>query len=145
QTASAADQPSPRLAGTRVLVIDQNTVAAHIICEPMRVWGIECDIVATAADAIKALHRAAARGEPYEIAVVEMQRAGMGGLALGRTIKADRALANVRLIGTYALGTRPDDAQLKAAGIRALLAKPIKQSRLFNTLSVMLAVGAAAA
>jgi signal transduction histidine kinase/HPt (histidine-containing phosphotransfer) domain-containing protein/BarA-like signal transduction histidine kinase len=145
QTASAADQPSQRLAGTRVLVIEQNTVAAHIICEHMRVWGIDCEIVATAADAIKALHRAAARSEPYEIAVVEMQLAGMDGLALGRTIKADRALANVRLIGTYTLGARPDDAQLKAAGIRALLAKPIKQSRLFNTLNVMLAVGAAAA
>src|SRR5438445_13111799 len=49
------------------------------------------------------------------------------------------------MLGTYALVARPDNAQHKDSGVRALLTKPIKQSRLFNTLNVMLAVGAAAA
>jgi len=129
---------STRMNRTRVLVVDCSAVAARITREQMSTWGIESDTVATAGDAIAVLTNAAASANPYEIVLIDMQLPGVDGLTLGRAISENPRFANLRLIGTYVRGKRPDDAQLKAAGIRALLAKPIQQSQLLNTLNAML-------
>jgi two-component system sensor histidine kinase/response regulator len=41
------------------------------------------------------------------------------------------------VLGMYALGAHPDERRTRAAGLRAVLAKPIKQTQLFNLLSVI--------
>jgi CheY-like chemotaxis protein len=49
------------------------------------------------------------------------------------------------VLGLYALGSRPEQTQARAAGIRALLSKPIRQSQLFNTLNTLMIAPAEAA
>ncbi|HLW69765.1 MAG TPA: response regulator [Candidatus Binataceae bacterium] len=86
-----------------------------------------------------ALTTAAAGNHPYDIILIEMQNPSIDGFTLARAIKADGRLARTRLIGTYALGARPDENSIRPAGIRGLLVKPIKQTQLFNTLNVTMA------
>ncbi|MGH7878026.1 MAG: response regulator, partial [Candidatus Binataceae bacterium] len=139
-TASLAHQgPDKRLAGMRMLVTDHSPTAAHIVQQHAVAWGIRCAIATSAAETMVALTAATAGNHPYDVVLIEMQNPSIDGLTLARAIKADRSLAHTRLLGMYALGARPEDNAIRAAGIRALLVKPIKQTQLFNTLSVTMA------
>jgi two-component system sensor histidine kinase/response regulator len=128
-----------RLEGVRVLVAEHSPTSARMVRDHLAAWGMRCETAASPAETLAALKRASAAGQAFEAALVDMQFPEMDGLALARLIKADPTLARIRLLGMYSLGGRPDESQMKAAGIRAQLAKPIKQSRLFNTLTAVMA------
>jgi signal transduction histidine kinase/HPt (histidine-containing phosphotransfer) domain-containing protein len=133
------------LTGVRMLVADHGATAARIARDHASAWAMRCDSVTSAAETLIALKDAAAANDPYGIALIEMQLPGMEGIALARAIKSDPTVASTQIIGMYSLGGRPDDKQARAAGLRALLVKPLKQSQLFNSLSVALAARRAAA
>ena len=139
------ESSSAFLNGVRMLVADHGATAARIARDHASVWAMRCDTVASPAETLIALKSAAAAGDPYSIALIEMQLPGMDSIALARAIKSDPALASTQIIGMYSLGGRPDDKRARAAGIHALLVKPLKQSHLFNSLSVALAARKAAA
>jgi two-component system, sensor histidine kinase and response regulator len=125
------------LDGMRMLVNDQSPTAARLVQEHAHAWGIQCDLAASAAATMVALKTAAATGQPYAVALLEIPDRSPGSLTLARAIKADPALARTRVLGMYALGAHPDERRTRAAGLRAVLAKPIKQTQLFNLLSVI--------
>ncbi|MGO9265688.1 MAG: response regulator [Candidatus Binataceae bacterium] len=125
------------LDGMRMLVNDQSPTAARLVQEHAHAWGIQCDLAASAAATMVALKTAAATGQPYAVALLEIPDRSPGSLTLARAIKADPALARTRVLGMYALGAHPDERRTRAAGIRAVLAKPIKQTQLFNLLSII--------
>jgi CheY-like chemotaxis protein len=140
--ARALSPAGVRLNGMGMLVADRSPVVTRIVQEHVGAWGMRCDMAATAAEAMAALKNAALAGSPYDIALLEVQLPEMDGLALCRAIRADLALARTRVLGMYALGARPEEREMKAAGMRGLLVKPIKQSQLFNVLSVTMAAPA---
>jgi CheY-like chemotaxis protein len=84
------------------------------------------------------LRRALARGEPYDLAILDMQMPGMDGIQLARAIEADPGLANTRLILLTSMGNQYSPV-LKEAGFRAGLAKPIRQSQLFDCIANVMA------
>ena len=90
-----------------------------------------------AAEALAELKSAVAAGDPYQVAVLDMQMPGTNGLTLARTIKADRELESIRLILLSSLGGRIAASELKAAGIDDCLVKPVKQSLLFDSLATV--------
>lgn len=83
-------------------------------------------------DALTILRAAATAGEPYHLALLDMQMPEMDGLMLAREIKADPAIADTHLIILTSLGRRMTKPQFQAAGIDAYLVKPVKQSKLFD-------------
>jgi two-component system, sensor histidine kinase and response regulator len=133
-----------RLERVRVLIVDGNATSARVVSDHLQAWRMRCEIVTGAAQALDALTRMRAAGDPFEIAIIDLQLPEHDGLDLARAIKDMPRLAGVRVLGIYALGSRPDKALTKAAGIRALLGKPVKQSQLFNTLSTLMEVRAEA-
>jgi two-component system, sensor histidine kinase and response regulator len=128
-----------RLKGVHVLIADHSIASGHLIAEHLAAWGMRCELVASASEAMAALRSADAAGERFTLALIDMQLPEMDGLAIARAIKSEPALAATRLLGIYSLGGRPDESQMKGSGLAALLAKPIKQSQLFNTLTAMMA------
>ena len=128
-----------RLKGVHVLIADHSIASGHLIAEHLAAWGMRCELVASATETMTALRRAGASGERFAVALIDMQLPEMDGLAVARAIKSEPALAATRLLGIYSLGGRPEESQMKDSGLAALLAKPIKQSQLFNTLTAMMA------
>ena len=128
-----------RLEGVRILIADRSSTSARIISGHLTAWRMRCDVAGSAAQTMLALKSAVTNGDPFQIAIIDMQLPEMDGLTLARAIKATPSLSRVRLLGMYSLGDRPDESRMKAAGIRAQLARPIKQSQLFNTLGVLIA------
>ena len=79
-------------------------------------------------EALKILRDAAAVGQPYDLALLDMEMPEMDGLTLARVIKADPAITATRLIVLTSLGHRFTKAELTAVGIDAYLVKPVKRS-----------------
>src|SRR5207253_5945807 len=96
--APAAPAPPVDLAGVRVLIVDDNEVNRRVLHEHIISWGMRNGGFATASEALDALRRAAAEGDPYRIAVLDYQMPGMDGELLGQAIKADPALKETALV-----------------------------------------------
>jgi CheY-like chemotaxis protein/HPt (histidine-containing phosphotransfer) domain-containing protein len=84
------------------------------------------------------LRAASARGEPYDVAIVDMQMPGMDGSALSRAIKADPAIAGTRLVLLTSI-SQGDSASNHGGLFDACLTKPARQSALYNSLIEVMA------
>ena len=118
----------------RVLIVDDNATNRQVLCHQIVAWKMKEGSAATGRQALDILTAAAAAGTPYDLALLDMQMPEMDGMTLARAIKADPAIACIRLIILTSLGQPRDAAELKTAGIDAYLIKPVKQSRLFDCL-----------
>ncbi len=128
------------LADVRVLIVDDNATNRKILHHQVVSWKMRNGAEAEDAEGgLTLLREAAQRGEPYAVTLLDMQMPGMDGVELARRIKADPALAATKLVMLTSLGRHLDDASLREIGIEACLVKPVKQSRLFDTLVTALA------
>ena len=89
-------------------------------------------IATTGADALDRLRRAAREGDPYLLAIIDLEMPNMDGMALAREIKADPTIAGTRLILLAGFGKRISSEELRAAGFADCCFKPVRQSTLFR-------------
>jgi two-component system, sensor histidine kinase and response regulator len=123
------------LSDLRVLVVDDNATNRRILYHQLRAWHMQAGNAASGQEALGRLQTATDAGQPYQLAILDVQMPEMDGLTLARTIKGDPALAGTRLIVLTSFGQALSPAELKEAGIEAYLVKPVKQSRLFDCLA----------
>ena len=127
----AAHRP---LQGLRVLVVDDNATNREILHHQLTSWGLREDSVEGGSQALQRLSLAAARREPYDVAILDMHMPGMDGVQLAQAIKAEWALAEMPLIMLTSAGQYGDIEAARQAGIDIYLSKPVRQSELYNTL-----------
>ncbi len=118
----------------RVLVVDDNATNRQILSHQILSWNIKTGSAASGHQALTMLRASAAEGNPYDIALLDVQMSQMGGLALARAIKADETIVGTRLIVLTSLGQSLTAGELNEIGIDAYVSKPVKQSRLFDCL-----------
>jgi PAS domain S-box-containing protein len=129
----SVDEPE-LLTNRRLLVIDDNATNQKIVYHQATRWGMQVDEAINGAVAIEALQAAAAEGKPYDIALVDMQMPVMDGLTLGVEIKANHAIAQVPLIMVTSSNQRDEVQKALKIGFAGYLVKPVKPSRLFDTI-----------
>jgi CheY-like chemotaxis protein len=125
------------LEGVRLLVVDDNQTNRIILHRQVAAWGMRDTCVASGPDALDALRRESAAGDPFRLVVLDMQMPDMDGMSVARAIKTDPALAGVAIVILTSLAYHPDDGDLQSVGIAAYLTKPVKQSRLYDTLATV--------
>ena len=118
----------------RVLAVDDNATNRRILCHQLRGWQVQAGSAASGAEALAMLRTAAGAGQPYDLALLDVQMLDMDGWTLARAVKADATIASTRLVILTSFGRTFRPAELQAAGIEAHLVKPVKQSRLFDCL-----------
>jgi PAS domain S-box-containing protein len=140
QPADAAETPATvwSLDKLRVLIVDDNATNRKILSHQLGSWGMVHAEVDSGAPALEVLRAAAGRGEPYDLAVLDLMMPGMDGLELARAIKADPAIAGTRLVMLTSFGQRGQSATAREAGIEACLTKPVRQSQLFDCLATVM-------
>ena len=126
--------PKGDLHGVRILIVDGNVTNREILMTQFTSWGACPDQAPDGEIALQMLRKAAGTQGAYEIAMLSMQMSNMDGETMGRTIRADARLSEIRLVMMTSLGRRGDAARLKEIGFAAYLSKPICQSELFDTL-----------
>jgi two-component system, sensor histidine kinase and response regulator len=121
------------------LVVDDNETSARMMSDHLQAWRMRCEIVGSMGLALTALKQASAAGDPFRVSIIDLQLPAPGGLDLAGAIKDMPDQEDVRLLGLYALGSRPEPTVSRAVGISALLRKPVRQNELFDTLNALMA------
>ena len=83
------DLDGDRIAGARVLAVDDNETNRKVIAGMLGSWGCRHDEVDSGEAALAKLRAAHDDGDPYDVAVLDMMMPEMDGEELGRRIKED--------------------------------------------------------
>ena len=126
------------LTGVRILIVDDNATNRKILRIRLNAWGMRTDEASDGETSLRLLREAAGAGDPYKVAVLDMQMPEMDGKMLGKTIKADSAIKETVLIMMTSLGQRGDSMSLEKIGFAAFFTKPVRHSDLFDSLSAVL-------
>ncbi len=131
--------PRPcELRGRRVLVIDDNATNRRVLELQLSELGCEAVLCSGSADGLDSLREAVTAGQPWEVAIIDLHMPVIDGLALARIIRAEAALANIKLMMLTSVTERGDARLSKEAGYDAYLTKPIKRGLLENSLCALL-------
>lgn len=121
------------LTGLRVLVVDDNATNRLVLESQLRGWKLQPEAVPDARAAVARAHEAAAAGEPFHLAVLDLCMPDTDGLELAREFKADAALADIELIMLTST-MQVNAAEIADAGVREWLMKPVRSSEFYNRL-----------
>ena len=125
------------LEGLRILIVDDNAAGRHGVLTRLRSWGMVAAEAEDGEAALALIRKAYDAGDPYSLAIIDMQMPGMDGEALGRSIKSDPRLAGMQLIMLTSMGTRGDAQRFGKAGFSAYLSKPTRFLELRDVLSAV--------
>jgi two-component system, sensor histidine kinase and response regulator len=132
-------EPAGNLSGARVLIVEDNGATRNILNHQTTSWRM----IATEADsgkqALELLRTGAMKGEPFDIAVLDLVMPDIDGFQLAEAIKSDATIASVALVLLPPFGKRGHGERAKQAGIAAYLPKPVRQSHLHDCLTEVLA------
>jgi len=118
--------------GLRVLVVDPDAAGRDALSALLARWQTRSDSAAMPGDALRLLHAAAAAGQPYDAALLDMDQASGSGLTLAADIKSDPAIADVRLLLLSSQRAAADAVQRREAGVAFQLVKPARDSDLYD-------------
>ncbi|MCK5034588.1 MAG: response regulator [Candidatus Sabulitectum sp.] len=122
------------LENARILAVDDNSTNRRLLSLLLESWNCRCTVTPGGSEALELLQAATSSGDPYNIAVLDMQMPDMDGEELGQRIIQDRKIETPRMVMMSSIGARGDEARLQKLGFSAYLTKPVKQSRLFECL-----------
>ena len=126
------------ITSARILVVDANATNRTVMTTMLNCWGCRFEATGDGETALTLLREAAEQNDPFRVALLEQQMPGIGNRELGRRIKADPQLKSTLLIMLTSLGQRGDAATLKQIGFDGYLAKPIRQSQLYDCIVLVL-------
>jgi len=121
----------PELKGRRVLAVDDNATNRRVLLLQTGKWGMQCRPTGSPHEALRWLDA----GDDFDLAILDMHMPEMDGLELAREVRRRRA--GLPLVLFSSLGRR--EAGDTEGLFSAYLAKPMRQSQLFDTLVSLLA------
>jgi CheY-like chemotaxis protein/HPt (histidine-containing phosphotransfer) domain-containing protein len=131
--------PSAGIRGVHVLVVDDNATNREVLMAQLAAWGVRSEEAPNGPMALQALYVAQDAGDPFRVAIVDMQMPGMDGATLARIVKSDEKLKDARLVLCSSLGQRGDSRQMQEIGFAAYLTKPVRHREIIDCLSAVLA------
>ncbi|MDO9314462.1 MAG: response regulator [Burkholderiaceae bacterium] len=134
-TTGESQQPTRETRGRRVLVVDDNAASRDALRDQVIAWGISADRAGGAAEALDMLRDAAARGAPYDVALIDMQMPRVSGLQLVSRVHEGADIADVRIVLMVPADVAPGPTQLQAWGVQKVLTKPARRSQLLDCLA----------
>jgi CheY-like chemotaxis protein/nitrogen-specific signal transduction histidine kinase len=138
EVASPIRNHSGLLIGAKVLVVDDNGTNRVILESQLASWGMRPDVLEFPRSAVPVMRSAAAAGDPYAVAVLDLCMPDLTGLELAGLISADPVLSDTRMILlSSAMGV--DKVDLERVGLREWLTKPVRSSEFFDHLMRLMA------
>ena len=126
------------LKGKHILVVDDHDMNRWIFKAYLTSWECRTDEAASAREGMIKIQQAAASGDGFDIAILDMQMPKMTGETLGLKIKQLPLTPGPQLVMATSIGLRGDVMRMEAAGFAAYITKPIKKQILFDCLRLVL-------
>ncbi len=124
--------------GQRVLVVDDIEVNRQIVAEQLTSWGFTPDVASSGEEAMIMMRTAAAKHEPYVIAIVDFFMPEMDGEELVRRIKSDADVSGTALVVLTSVDHKGDASRFRELGVDGYLVKPARASMIFETIAGIL-------
>jgi len=125
--ATAQTIPAPReLAGLKVLIVDDNATNREILERRLLSWRMEADSADGGEAGLSCVLKAREAGAPYDLVLLDHHMPGLDGLDVARELGSD----GPRVILLSSAGRNRG-----GPGISATLTKPVRESRLYDTIA----------
>jgi len=128
--APSPEKPSSRIRNPlrgRVLVVDDEKAVGEFMRELLESWGLEASAMSSPAGVLERIAR-----EPPDLVILDQTMPGITGMNIAREIAASHpGLPVVLYTGN---SDRVEKEELDAAGVRALLQKPVEPDALYELL-----------
>lgn len=122
------------LQGLKVLVVDDSITNCNILYHQLKSWGMVVDVLIQSTEVIPCLLRAIEMGQPYQVALLDMQMPELDGEQLGIQIKSSKILKDMHLIMLTSLDQSGAARRMLEIGFADYLCKPVRKARLLNSL-----------
>ncbi len=129
---------SADLGGRRVLLVEYNPTQRRILQEMLSNWRMEVAAAEKGASALELLDQARRQKRPFALAVVDTGLPGEDAFALVKRIREVRAPAPIGTVLLTAAGRTLRASERERAGSAPCVAKPARQSDLFDTIANVL-------
>jgi CheY-like chemotaxis protein/HPt (histidine-containing phosphotransfer) domain-containing protein len=130
--------PPEDLRVVRILVVDDNATNRLVLKALLGSWGCRFEEARDGEEALDLLNSARTDGDPFRLALLDMQMPDMDGKTLGEKIKGNPQLRDTLLVMLTSLGRRGEATQLQEIGFSAYLTKPIKNAQLYDCIVTVL-------
>ena len=131
QTASPAWQsPQPKLAGKKVLLVEDNPTNQRIISHRGQQWGLTVDSALNRQEALRRL----ADARLYDAIILDLQLPDTDGMALAAEIRRSVSGPFPPLLLLSSARLRSDDTRPAEAGVSGYIHKPIRPAQLLEAL-----------
>jgi CheY-like chemotaxis protein len=128
------------LRGKRILIVDDSAANRDVLKRHAASWGMLPRETPSAREALDWV----LRGDPFDVALLDMQMPELDGVMLAREIQRHVGLETFPLVLLSSLGRRREDLDINVA-FAGHLTKPIKASQLYEMLVKVLGTNSGAA
>ena len=112
--------------GLHILIADDNATNRFVAESLCKIAGCTCESVDDGAQALSAL-----KARPFDLVLMDIMMPVMDGIEAVRAIRADPAIRHLPVIALTANGDPKDARKYMAAGMNAVVEKPIRPEYLF--------------
>ena len=126
------------LTGLNVLIVDDNEINRQILNHQLRSRRIQTAEADSANAAMDLLQQKASTDNPYQVVILDCQMPDVDGLTLAKSIKDDLLFADVKIILLTSMGQPIDNEIWQRSRIDSCMVKPVKQSRLLDSITRVL-------
>ncbi|HVM51224.1 MAG TPA: response regulator [Candidatus Acidoferrum sp.] len=123
--------PQPRLANSRLLIVDDNPTNCRILAAQASKWGMVPRDTQDGAQALEWLRA----GERFDLAILDMQMPGMDGLMLACEIRKLPGGDILPLVLLASMGIHSEHPAVAAAVFASRLTKPVKPAQLYEAIN----------
>lgn len=123
------------LTGVRALIVDDDAMSLEILSRYLTSWGVHVVTASAAQAGLALLEKAAAHGNPCDIAIIDLRMPEIDGMQLADRILSMTQLARTRLVLVTAYDGPAQGQTAIRAGFSAYLTKPVRQSQLHDCIA----------
>jgi len=136
--AEPLDAPEPSIEGTRVLIVDDNSMNLRILEDLLTRWNMNPVSFENGREALAALHRAA-KTSPFSLVLTDAHMPGMDGFELAHEIRNAPNLTGAIVMMLTSNECAEDIQRCQTLGISAYLTKPVRRAELRSAVCAALA------
>lgn len=133
------------LAGTSVLIVDDNAGSRHILTQVLGTWGMLPSSAAAVPEALAQLQAAAGAGRPFDLVLIDVHMPGMEDFQFSDRIQCLPGLTKAVILMLTSVEHRGSAAHCKTPGVSAYITKPIRRRALHAAISAAIGLPSGAA